>query len=85
MSGLLGDKEIAELVPSEFLQHDPVKTAIFGGNNARLYGVQPKRAQLELSRDRFATLKSEYEKRGPARSNLRYGYVAGPIDYTFFA
>ena len=42
----------------------PVKTAIFGGNNARLYGIQPKRAMLELSRDRFAALKAEYEKAG---------------------
>jgi hypothetical protein len=29
----------------------PVKTAIFGGNNAKLYDVQPKRAMLELSRE----------------------------------
>ncbi|MBV8747313.1 MAG: amidohydrolase family protein, partial [Xanthobacteraceae bacterium] len=40
----------------------PVKTAIFGGNNARLYGIEPKRAMLELSADRFAALKAEYEK-----------------------
>jgi len=26
----------------------PVKSAIFGGNNARLYDIQPKRAMLEL-------------------------------------
>ena len=32
----------------------PVKTAIFGGNNARLYDIEPKRAMLELRRDRFA-------------------------------
>ena len=32
----------------------PVKTAIFGGNNARLYDIQPKRAMLDISGDRFA-------------------------------
>jgi hypothetical protein len=65
----------------------PVKTAIFGGNNAKLYNIQPKRAMLELSRDRYAALKAEYEKEGPARSNLRYGYVVpnGPVDYSVFA
>jgi len=52
----------------------PVKTAIFSGNSARLYNVE-KHAQLTLSGDRFAALKSEYEQAGPARSNLRYGYV----------
>jgi hypothetical protein len=42
---------------------------------------------LELSRDRYAALKAEYEKEGPARSNLRYGYVVpnGPVDYSVFA
>jgi predicted TIM-barrel fold metal-dependent hydrolase len=65
----------------------PVKTAIFGGNNAGLYGVQPKRAMLELGRDRLAQMKGEYEKEGPARSNMRYGYVVpnGPMDYSIFA
>jgi predicted TIM-barrel fold metal-dependent hydrolase len=65
----------------------PAKTAIFGGNNARLYGVQPKRAMLELKRDRFAHRKGEYEKEGSARSNMRYGYVVpnGPVDYSVFA
>ena len=64
----------------------PVKTAIFGGNNARLYDIQPKRAMLELSSDRFAAMKTEYEKAGPEPSNLRYGYVVpnGPVDYSVF-
>ena len=52
-----------------------VKTAIFGGNNARLYGIEPKRAQLELRQDRFAQRKAEYEKAGPTPSHTRYGYV----------
>jgi len=53
-----------------------IKTAIFSGNSARLYGLQ---RQAELGRhDRFAALKAEYEASGPGRSNLRYGYVARP-------
>ena len=44
----------------------PVKSAIFGGNNARLYDIQPKRAMLELKGDRFAMMKAEYEKAGPS-------------------
>ena len=65
----------------------PVKTAIFGGNNAKLYGIQPKRAMLELKNDRFAQLKAEYDKAGAEPSNLRYGYVVpnGPVDYSLFA
>src|SRR5260370_2355102 len=65
----------------------PVKSAIFGGNNAKLYGIEPKRTMLELSHDRFAAMKAEYEKAGPEPSNLRYGYVVpnGPVDYSVFA
>jgi uncharacterized protein len=64
----------------------PVKTVIFGGNNARLYDIAPKRALLELRGDRFAALKAEYDKAGPQPSNLRYGYVVpnGPIDHALF-
>ena len=65
----------------------PVKSAIFGGNNARLYGVEPKRAMQQLSNDRFAAMKAEYDKNGPEPSNMRHGYVvpSGPIDHTLFA
>ena len=56
----------------------PVKTAIFGGNNARLYGVSPKQ-QAEVITDRVAQIKETYEKHGPGRSNLAYGYVAKPV------
>ena len=63
----------------------PVKTAIFGGNNARLYGIDPKKASLELKGDRFAAIKAEYEKNGPEPSHTRYGYVTGPIDHAVFA
>jgi predicted TIM-barrel fold metal-dependent hydrolase len=54
----------------------PVKTAIFGGNVAKLYDY-PVHAFLEKP-DRFAEIKAEYEKSGPERSNLRYGYVRKP-------
>ncbi len=53
----------------------PVKRAIFGDNNARLYGITPQK-KAELETDRFAALKAEYEKSGEGRSNLRYGYLA---------
>jgi predicted TIM-barrel fold metal-dependent hydrolase len=52
-----------------------VKTAIFSGNSARLYGVNQKKASLEIQGDKFAALKADYEKAGPNPSNLRYGYV----------
>ena len=42
----------------------PVKTAIFGGNNARLYNIEPKKAMLDIKGDRFALMKAEYEKNG---------------------
>jgi len=63
----------------------PIKTAIFGGNSARLYGVDPAKAATEVSGDRFARLKIDYEKSGPEPSNRRYGYVRGPIDQNVFA
>jgi predicted TIM-barrel fold metal-dependent hydrolase len=63
----------------------PVKTAIFGGNNARLYNIQPRRAMLEIKNDRFTALKSEYEKEGPTPSHMRYGYVHGSVDHSMFA
>jgi predicted TIM-barrel fold metal-dependent hydrolase len=54
----------------------PVKTAIFSGNSARLYGLE-QHAEL-IRNDRFAALKADYVQNGPGRSNLRYGYVARP-------
>jgi hypothetical protein len=64
----------------------PVKTAIFGDNNARLYNIQPKRAMLDVKGDRLAMMKAAYEKNGPEPSNTRYGYVVpnGPIDHSVF-
>ena len=63
----------------------PVKTAIFGNNNAKLYNIQPKRAMLELKKDRITAWKEEYEKEGPTPTHMRYGYVKGPIDHALFA
>jgi hypothetical protein len=42
----------------------PVKTAIFSGNNAGLYGIEPKKAGLEVKRDRLAALKAETKRAG---------------------
>ena len=54
----------------------PLKTAVFGGNSARLYGLDQ---HAELYRhDRFAAMKADYDAAGGGRSNLRYGYVARP-------
>jgi len=52
----------------------PVKTAIFGDNNARLYNYKPQhRAALED--DRLAGYKELYDKHGAGRTNLAYGYA----------
>ena len=53
------------------------KTAIFGGNNARLYRVTIKQ-QSEVLTDRIAQVKDIYERHGADRSNLAYGYIAKP-------
>jgi predicted TIM-barrel fold metal-dependent hydrolase len=50
----------------------PVKTAIFGETNARLYKYERRAA---LATDRITAMKHEYEASVAARSNLRYGYV----------
>jgi len=52
----------------------PVKSAIFGENSARLYGLEP--TSLAKANDRLTTLRSAYHDAGGAPSNLRYGYVA---------
>jgi len=57
----------------------PVKTAILGGNSARLYGVDVEKAQAELAADELSALKKEYEAAGPERSNLAYGFVTERI------
>lgn len=54
----------------------PVKSAIFGGNNARLYGVDIPAATAAAGADRFAAVKADYLRNGARPSNRRYGYVA---------
>ncbi len=51
-----------------------VKTAIFGGNNARLYNYKPQ-MRAELENDKLAEYKSLYDKHGAGRTNLAYGYA----------
>jgi hypothetical protein len=52
----------------------PVKSAILGGNNARLYQY-PVTRKSELAQDRFAQLRETYEQSGVGRSNRTYGYI----------
>jgi hypothetical protein len=52
----------------------PVKRAILGENNARLYRYDRRAA---LATDRVAVARARYEQEGTARSNVRYGYVLG--------
>ena len=52
----------------------PVKNAIFGENTARLYDFEI--TQFAGRNDRLSALKADYLAQGPARSNLRYGYVS---------
>jgi hypothetical protein len=52
----------------------PVKSAILGLNNARLYGFTPK-MQASLETDKVTYWKGLYEKNGADRTNIAYGYV----------
>ena len=55
------------------------KQLIFGGNAARLYGINLRATDNApmpaFSEDRLARLKNEYELAAKEPSNLRYGYV----------
>jgi predicted TIM-barrel fold metal-dependent hydrolase len=53
-----------------------VKTAIFGGNAAKLYNVNVKAALGAITTDKIASIRAEYIAAGGERSNARYGYVA---------
>lgn len=53
----------------------PVKNAIFGGNGARLYGLDVEASREQVAEDRIAAMKQAYHARGVGRSNLTYGYV----------
>jgi hypothetical protein len=55
----------------------PVKSAILGDNNARLYKFTPQQRSA-LENDRFAQFKKSYELHGEDRSNLAYGYIRKP-------
>jgi uncharacterized protein len=55
-----------------------VKTAIFGSNAARLYGIQTRTALGAITNDRIAAIRAEYTAGGGMRSNARYGYVYRP-------
>jgi hypothetical protein len=61
---------LAPLGPAE----GPVKSAVFGGNNARLYNYGP-RQMAELEGDTLARYKVAYEREGAGRTNLAYGYA----------
>jgi uncharacterized protein len=52
----------------------PVKTAIFGDNNARLYDFKPQQ-RMALEDDQLAYYKTLYAKHGAGRTNLAYGYA----------
>jgi predicted TIM-barrel fold metal-dependent hydrolase len=53
----------------------PVKTAIFGDNNARLYNVDKTALGAAIRSDKYTQQKRAYLERGADPSNLRYGYV----------
>ena len=55
-----------------------VKRAIFGENNARLYGYDPRQRQA-LATDRFAVAREVYDREGSLRTNLAYGFVARSV------
>ena len=67
-----GHAEEARLRTARFAAAE-VKSAIFGMNSARLYGIEPT-AYANLD-DGLAKLKRAYRAAGGVRSNLRYGYV----------
>ena len=56
-----------------------VKSAIVGGNSARLYGIHVKAALGGITGDKIAAIKAEYIAAGGMRSNARYGYVYRPV------
>ena len=60
----------------EGLPDGPVKNAIFGGNSARLYKYKAQASYEQLSTDKLAQIKAEYQKEQVARNNKFYGFVA---------
>jgi uncharacterized protein len=58
----------------------PVKTTIFGENNARLYNLSREK-RGDIMKDRFAAMKAEYERNGPGAEQppLRLRQAAGRL------
>jgi predicted TIM-barrel fold metal-dependent hydrolase len=52
----------------------PVKNAVFGGNNARLYDYKPT-WRADLDTDQLSRYKVRYAESGAGRTNLAYGYA----------
>ncbi|CAN1570225.1 Amidohydrolase-related [Burkholderiaceae bacterium] len=52
----------------------PIKRAIFGENNARLYNFTPAQ-RAAVSADKIASGKAIYDRHGEGRTNMAYGYV----------
>jgi predicted TIM-barrel fold metal-dependent hydrolase len=52
----------------------PVKSAIFAGNAAKHYKLDPRNAMSTLGVDQISAMRDAWQG---DRSNLRYGYVAG--------
>ena len=72
--GMLSEQEkygLAPLGPAD----GPVKTAISGGNNARLYSYK-RELHTELEHDKRSRYKALYAESGAGRTNLAYGYAA---------
>ena len=55
----------------------PIKTAIFSGNNARLYNYTPPQ-RAALAGDGLARYRVLYDRHGAGRTNLAYGYALKP-------
>ena len=51
----------------------PIKNAIFGAHNARLYNVDPAAARTALAGDRFSARRRDYLAAGAQPSDRRYG------------
>ena len=52
----------------------PIKRAIFGDNNARLYNFTPAQ-RAAVGADKIASGKAIYDRHGEGRTNMAYGYV----------
>jgi len=53
----------------------PVKSAIFWGNSAKMYGIEAEVAQTALGGDSIDAIRTAYKASGGKPSNHAYGYV----------